>query len=97
MGVRNESVTVGITAVTVSPSKKRRSVYCYNASTAAQVITVTVSSNQTAVAGAGYVLNPGSSVTLSNSEGYKVPIDSITAIADLAGGTLAVVEDVEGF
>lgn len=93
--VRNEVVTVGTTAISISPAQQRKNIYLRNVSTGAQVITITFSNNQIAVANAGFVLNPGEYITDSDSGStYEAWDGAISAISSVAGGSLAVVERI---
>jgi len=92
---RNEALTVGTTAVVVSVEKnnnnaRRESIILINNSTGAQVITISIDAE--AVAGQGIVLRPGGSWQDSRDGGYQPTQRLITAISDLAAGTLAVQE-----
>lgn len=95
--IRNDSVTVGTTAVELSPrqSNGRRFFYVKNTSSGAAStakITVTFSDLQNAVAGYGFVLDPGQSVTDSQLAEYPCWAGRIAAISDTVGGTVAIVE-----
>ena len=97
MTVRNEQQTIGTASVAIAPPRfgRRISISLYNASTSGQKITVKFGQDA-AVAGEGYVLNAGVSITDANSEGYECYQGTIQAIADAAGGALSIVERVRG-
>jgi hypothetical protein len=94
---RNTSLVIGTDAVIVSEKKQvstnaeRVRLILMNNSTAGQVITVTVDADP--VAGAGIVIAPGGSIQW---ERQSIPIQQgrVLAIADAAGGTLSVYEEV---
>jgi len=92
---RNESLTVGTDAVVVSVEKdnsnfKRKSIVIINTSTGGQKITLAVGAQ--AVSGAGVPLSVGGHFHDSEDSGYKPTQQQITAISNLAGGTLAIQE-----
>ena len=93
MTPRDSVVTVGATSVEVSPENgsKQRSVLVFtNNSTAGQKITLAWGKD--AVMGQGIVLLPGEHHVESIDKGF-IPLNvRITAIADAAGGSLAVHE-----
>ena len=92
---RNESQTIGVTASVVSVEKdnsnfKRQSITIINTSTGGQKITIAI--GQTAVSGQGLQLGAGGSWNDSQDSGYKPTQREITAISDIAGGTIAIQE-----
>jgi hypothetical protein len=68
----------------------RKLLYLRNISTIGQ--TITVSFGKTAVSEAGLQLKPGEYFLDSSMGDYTVFVGSISAISDLAGGSLGVVE-----
>lgn len=99
---RDTSVTVGVTAVEVSPDlgsdKQRQALVFTNTSTGGQ--NITLAWGKIAVSGQGIVLLPGEHHVEAIDKGFTPLNMQITAIADLAGGTLAIHErllkDYEG-
>lgn len=93
----NRSEAVGVAAVRVAEAQltSRRSFISFiNTSTGGQVITLAC--GQEAVAGKGFVMSPGGYYTESKDGEDSYPAqEEFTAISDLAGGTLAVVERTE--
>jgi len=93
----NEEQTIGTDASNVLPDRtalnqKRLSLIITNTSIAAQKITIAV--DKEATNGAGIVLYPGGS--WSEPSGLNVPPQKkISAISNLAGGTLSVYEEVQ--
>jgi hypothetical protein len=92
---RNESLTIGTTALVVSVEKNnenaiRESIIIINTSTAGQIITLSI--NAEAVAGQGIVLHSGGSWIDSADSGYLPTQHSITAISSAVGGTIAIQE-----
>lgn len=91
---RNESLTIGTTAVVVSKDKQnarpRESIIIINTSTGGQKITLSIDSE--AKDGEGIVIYAGGSWQDSKETGYKPTQKLITAISDLAGGTIAIQE-----
>jgi hypothetical protein len=95
--IRNETLAVGTTAVSVSLPKERKTIYIKNTSSgaaAAAIITVCFSNVQIAVANAGYVLDPRNYITDSDSESYAAWDGAITAISDTAASQLTIVERI---
>ena len=91
---RNESVSVGAAAVSVSLPKNGRRAVVYLTNTGATTITVCMSGSQACTAGAGIVLLPGGFISDSVSEGYMPYQGEINAIGSGAGGTLGVYERI---
>jgi len=89
---RNESISIGTTAVEISPKRKREMIYICNTSSAGQVVYVMFSEAEKASAGKGFVLQPTSTLLDCNSEGYLCWQGTITAIASGANGSVSVVE-----
>jgi hypothetical protein len=89
---RNVSLTVGVTEVNISPKKERKSIYIRNTSTSAQIITLAFDNINAVTAGVGVVLAPGEYITESTTEGYNAWNGDIKAIANAAGGTVAIME-----
>lgn len=92
---RNESITVGTTAVVASVEKdnsnfRRKSISIINTSTAGQKVTVAIGAE--AVSGAGVPLGVGGNFQDSEDGGYKPTQRQITIIADGAGATVAIQE-----
>lgn len=93
----NKSETVDTASINILPDRtalneKRTSFIICNTSTGGQVITLGVDAE--AVANAGIVLNPGGS--WSEPSGSNLPPNKrITAISDIAGGTLGVYEEAQ--
>lgn len=97
--VTNKAVSVGVTLVNVCDEvlpTQRKTITIINTSTAGQKISLGINSD--AVVGAGIVLTPGGSFNDSadgNSKNSYFPTCfHISAIADAAGGTLAVSERI---
>jgi len=92
---RNTSVSVGTSSVLVSPTlneNERIVLVITNTSTGGQ--NISLSWGETAVAGRGIYLSPGSTWSESIDSGF-IPIHtSIEAISSAASGTLAVHERV---
>lgn len=95
---RNESMTINTTALVVSKDKQnatpRESIIIINTSTGGQKVTLAIDTE--AVDGAGIVLYPGGSWQDSKETGYIPTQKLITAISDLAGGTIAIQERLGG-
>jgi len=91
---RNDSVSVGTTAVEIAPRRQdRKTIYIRNNSTAAQVITLVFSDAQNAVAGSGgMVLAAGDYIVDSNSAEYICWQGKISAVASAASGSITVYE-----
>jgi hypothetical protein len=98
LGVSNYSKTIGTSTVIVSEAKlndwsERIRLILSNASTGGQVITVSVDAD--AVAGNGLPLSPGGFISwVRDGSGFPVQQARVTAISSLAGGTLAIYEEV---
>jgi len=94
---RNESVSVGVSSVILADacpkSTKRTQFIIINTSTTAKI--TIVKSDTAAVSGAGIVLNPSGSFAESTDSGYKCYQGKMSAISDVAGGTLSIVESFE--
>jgi len=89
---RNQTVSVGVTAVSVAEPRSRKVLYIRNISTGGQQITITQGNITPTSLGGGVVLKAGEQYVDAISEGY-VPFDGqVTAISDLAGGSLSVFE-----
>lgn len=91
----NTSAVVGTSVVQILNRRadmdgKRRALLLKNVSTGGQNITIFFSDQQTATPGSGIVLRPGDAVGDSQSEGFLAWQGNITAIADAAGGSLAI-------
>jgi len=90
---REDTVSVGATSVQVSPetgSKQRQALVLTNTSTGGQVISLAW--GRQAVAGKGIVLSPQEHHVEAIDHGF-VPLNfEINAIADGAGGSLAIHE-----
>ena len=93
-GTRNTTISVGATAVEVSPMRSRRVLYIKNTSVGGQIISISLSNTETATAGQGIVLDPKDIFIDSNSEEYICWQGAISAIADGAGGTVAIYERI---
>lgn len=90
---RNDVVTIAASSTMVSQRKDRKMYYIQNVSTAGQVITVTLSGGQAAVANYGIVLNPGDCISDSDSGFLYMCFDGdILAISSAANGSLSIVE-----
>lgn len=93
----NQQTTIGTSAIEVSAERAnrngtRRSIILINTSSGGQIITLAIDSP--AVAGSGIVLNPGG-IWSDNADGGYLPTQKqVTAISNLAGGTLAIQERV---
>jgi hypothetical protein len=94
---RNESLTVGTSAVVVSKSKtnktKRKSIILINSSSGSQVITIAI--DKIAADKEGIPLYPGGSWQDSEDKGYIPTQKQITAISNIAGGVLSIQERLE--
>jgi hypothetical protein len=95
--IRNTLIAVGTSPVVVSEeqsegSAKRNVIMIVNTSTGGQKITI--SPNADAVAGKGIVLGAGGFYQDSADSGYIPTQTRISAISDLAGGTLSVHERI---
>jgi len=94
---RNESIPVDTSSVMIADlvpkSTKRTQLIVINTSTTAKI--TIVKSDQAAVAGAGIVLNPSGSFAESTDSGYKCYQGKMSAISDVAGGTISIVESYE--
>lgn len=87
-----KSVSVTNTAADVLQKAARKMCYFRNTSTGGQVITLTFSDTDVAVAGTGIVLNVGEYIIDSDSENYKCWQGKVSAIASAVGGSLAVMQ-----
>ena len=92
---RNTIQTIDVTASVISVEKdnsnfKRKSIIIINTSTGGQKISLAIA--ETAVSGYGIVLSPGGSWQDSQESGYSPTQREITAISDIAGGTIAIQE-----
>lgn len=93
---RNARLTVGTTAVNVSLRNfSRKGISLRNSSTGSQVISLSFSENETAVANSGIVLSAGSVINDFDGEGYKCWKGTITAISSAAGAVLSIYEMVQ--
>lgn len=95
--IRNTSINVGTSAVVVSeeqfpPNSQRSVIFLVNTSTGGQTITITPQDE--AVAGKGVPVKAGGFYQDSRDSGYLPTNARITAISDLAGGTLSIHERV---
>jgi hypothetical protein len=93
---RNATVTVGTSASVVSEITlpgQRKIISIINTSTAGQVISLGFG-NIEAAAGNGVQLSPGGYYIESLEAGFVPTQDRISAISDIAGGTLAIMERV---
>lgn len=92
---RNGSQTIGTDAAVVSKKQGenntiRSNISIINTSTGGQVISISIGAE--AVAGSGIPLSPGG-VYQDNRDGNYLPTQEvITAISNLAGGTIAIQE-----
>lgn len=89
--------TVGTTSEVISEAKviksvERISITLVNVSTGGQKISVSTSGE--AVADSGLVLSPGGHTSWTKKSVFPIIQSRITAISDLAGGSLAVHEEV---
>lgn len=98
IGVNNNAVTVGVTNVTVSEAKlsgysERVRLVLTNVSTGGQVISIAV--NGEAVVNTGLRLSPGGHASwIKDNSGVPVQQLRVNAVSDVAGGSLAVYEEV---
>lgn len=93
--IRNMSQTIGTSPVVVSEEligQQRNVIVITNTSSGGQVITISASDE--AVAGKGIVISPGGQYVDSADSGYKPTNTRITAVSNLAGGTIAIHERV---
>lgn len=91
--IRNDSVTVDAASQVISVPQSRKNIYLRNTSVGGQVITVTFSNKQAAVANYGYVLNPGEYISDTDSgTTYECWDGYVLAIASANGGQLTIVE-----
>lgn len=94
--VRNDSLSVGTTAVLISPylaDSIRKGLIITNTSSGGQVITI--AKGKPAVANQGVVLTAfGSSYVEAITEGYVPSLYDIWAISSAAGGTIAIQETI---
>lgn len=93
--IRDESVTVGTSVVKISESQtnaERTVLILTNTSTGGQ--TISLGFGAEAKSGSGIVLSPGGFHSESKDAGFRVTNKLITAISDLAGGTLAIHERI---
>ena len=95
--VRNASLAVNTTPVVVSEEQyegcaQRKVIFITNTSAGGQVITL--SPDTDAVAGVGIVIGPGGFYQDSADSGYIPNQSRISAVSNLAGGTLAIHERV---
>lgn len=93
---RNETLTVGTSSVQVSANKNRPLMeFVYrNCSTGGQIISLTFSNVNTAVANQGIVLAAGQSVSDTSLFNHIVWSGTVNAISSAAGGTLSIYERV---
>jgi hypothetical protein len=94
---KNTSLTVGTTLVTVSEAKQndksqRIRLIAINVSTGGQIISLAADGE--AVASSGIVLYPGGSMSWEVQANIPIMQSRVTGIANAAGGTLAVYEEV---
>lgn len=92
---RNMDITVGTSVVIVSeevryPQQERKLFTLINNSTGGQVITVAIGDQATT--NKGIVLSPGGYYQESHDAGFTPTQTHITAVSDLAGGSLSVQE-----
>lgn len=96
--IRNGSVSVGTTAVLLSPylaDRLRKALVITNTSTAAQIIYLSWGSP--AIVGQGIPLvSAGSSWTESIDSAYVPSVQDIWAISSAAGGTISIQERILG-
>jgi len=95
---RNTQLTIGTSLVLVAnrvTAPKRKGISFRNSSTGSQVISLSFSENEAAVANSGIVLSPGSVVNDFTSEGYTCWQGTISGIAGAAGAVLSIYEAFE--
>jgi len=86
---RNVSLTVGTSAVQISPMRNRSEIVVTNTGTT----NITLSFGQPAtVAGAGVFLVPYAVYFASTAQGFTVSNQELYAVSSLAGGSVAVFE-----
>jgi len=95
--LRNESITVGTDPIEISQEKglntgNRSDIIIINTSTGGQVITLAVDAQ--AENGKGIVLNVGGSIDFTITGNVFPTQKQITAISNLAGGTISLFERV---
>jgi hypothetical protein len=94
--ITNKRVAVGVDRVVIAEEllpKQRKEIFICNTSVGGQKISLGFS--QDAVVGTGVVLSPGGSFSSSaDGSGFSPISSNISAISDLAGGTLAIMERV---
>jgi len=93
--ISNKTLTVGTDQVEVSPDmtgSQRSFIGITNTSTGGQIISL--SFGQEAVSLSGTVIYPGGKYSESTDAGYKPTNKQITAISNLAGGTIAIQERI---
>jgi len=94
---RNQALTVGTSAVTLSeqvqyPTNERKVFSVINTSTGGQKITVSIGDE--AQGAAGIVLSAGGYYHESHDAGFTPTQSRITAISDAAGGTVSIQERI---
>jgi hypothetical protein len=91
-GTREAEIAVGVTAVLASQGPKRRRTLVFrNTSAGAHVITLGV--GKIAVSGEGIMMNPNEEKFWTTDQAGGPPTQTITAVSNLAGGTLSIYED----
>jgi len=94
---RNVSVSVGTDVTEISkemnyPTNERKVITAINTSTGGQKITISIGDE--AAGSAGIVLSPGGYYHESHDAGFTPTQSRITAISDIAAGTLSIQERV---
>jgi len=89
---RNDSITVGTTAIEASPQKGRKVIYLKNSSTSSTAVITVAMSPSLAVAGSGVLLAQGEFIVDSDTGNYQCWQGVITAVSNEAGATLAIFE-----
>lgn len=95
MRSRDTSATIGTSVVVISEQMtkaERTTLVVVNTSTGGQKISLSTSGE--AVSGQGLVLSPGGFKTWEKKSPLPIIQSRITAISDLAGGTVAIHEEV---
>jgi len=94
---RNASLTIGTTLVEVSqalnyPTNERKVISLINNSSGGQKITISIGDE--AAGSAGIILSPGGYYHESHDAGFTPTQSRITAVSDLAAGSLSIQERI---
>jgi len=83
---------IGAASALISVAKRRQCYIITNTSVGGQIITLSLSNTDAAVAGSGIVLTAGQHISDSNGENYLCWTGRISGISSAAGGTISIFE-----